>query len=130
MNLTLQTVKLKFLNQLLASFLLVSPAFCADDTSPHLESPATVENLSDLPLPGRLIMGDDRNGLSGCDYSGCFAENKKTSCNWQTEETEGRTVPPVTEYLINLSKTKKVLTGATKKISVRVELIVPPGRLR
>jgi len=43
MNLTLQTVKLKFLNQLLASFLLVSPAFCADDTSPHLGSSATVD---------------------------------------------------------------------------------------
>ena len=43
MNLTLQTVKLKFLNQLLASFLLVSPAFCADDTSPHMGSSATVD---------------------------------------------------------------------------------------
>ena len=51
MNLTLQTVKLKFLNQLLASFLLVSPAFCADDTSPHLESPATVDEPSRSVTP-------------------------------------------------------------------------------
>ena len=51
MNLTLQTVKLKFLNQLLASFLLVSPAFCADDTSPHLESSATVDEPSRAVTP-------------------------------------------------------------------------------
>ena len=51
MNLTLQTVKLKFLNQLLASFLLVSPAFCADDTSPHLESSATVDEPSRSVTP-------------------------------------------------------------------------------
>ena len=51
MNLTLQTVKLKFLNQLLASFLLVSPAFCADDTSPHLGSSATVDEPSRSVTP-------------------------------------------------------------------------------
>ena len=51
MNLTLQTVKLKFLNQLLASFLLVSPAFCADDNSPHLESSATVDEPSRAVTP-------------------------------------------------------------------------------
>jgi len=51
MNLTLQTAKWKFLNQLLASFLLVSPAFCADDTSPHLESSATVDEPSRSVTP-------------------------------------------------------------------------------
>ena len=51
MNLTLQTVKLKFLKQLLASFLLVSPAFCADDTSPHLGSSATVDEPSRSVTP-------------------------------------------------------------------------------
>ena len=129
MNLTLQTVKLKFLNQLLASFLLVSPAFCADDTSPHLESPATVDE------PFRSVTPRSPNYAVTIEMDSADAiildvlqKIRKHLATGKLKKLKVELSPPVTEYLINLIQNKEsFLLELQEKYQFELELIVPPG---
>ena len=129
MNLTLQTVKLKFLNQLLASFLLVSPAFCADDTSPHLESPATVDE------PFRSVTPRSPNYAVTIEMDSADAiildvlqKIRRHLATGKLKKLKVELSPPVTEYLINLIQNKEsFLLELQKKYQFELELIVPPG---
>ena len=129
MNLTLQTVKLKFLNQLLAFFLLVSPAFCADDTSPHLESPATVDE------PFRSVTPRSPNYAVTIEMDSADAiildvlqKIRKHLATGKLKKLKVELSPPVTEYLINLIQNKEsFLLELQEKYQFELELIVPPG---
>ena len=129
MNLTLQTVKLKFLNQLLASFLLVSPAFCADDTSPHLGSSATVDE------PFRSVTPRSPNYAVTIEMDSADAiildvlqKIRKHLATGKLKKLKVELSPPVTEYLINLIQNKEsFLLELQEKYQFELELIVPPG---
>ena len=129
MNLTLQTVKLKFLNQLLASFLLVSPAFCADDTSPHLESPATVDEpfRSATPRSPNYAVTIEMDSADAIILD-VLQKIRKHLATGKLKKLKVELSPPVTEYLINLIQNKEsFLLELQKKYQFELELIVPPG---
>ena len=129
MNLTLQTVKLKFLNQLLASFLLVSPAFCADDTSPHLESPATVDEpfRSATPRSPNYAVTIEMDSADAIILD-VLQKIRRHLATGKLKKLKVELSPPVTEYLINLIQNKEsFLLELQEKYQFELELIVPPG---
>jgi hypothetical protein len=90
MKLTLQAVKWKFMNQLLASFLLVSPAFCADATNPHQGGSATVDESSSAVAP--VVIEDRTEPVSSVKAPSVVEEGQA-----EMTETESLDPEPVRE---------------------------------
>ena len=125
MNLTLQTVKLKFLNQLLASFLLVSPAFCADDTSPHLGSLATVDEPSRAARSPNYAVTIEMDSADAIILD-VLQKIRRHLVTGKLKKLKVELSPPVTEYLINLIQNKEsLLLELQEKYQFELELIVP-----